>query len=135
MRNRYKKKRVCLENRWDKVYFFFSGDPMPQVTWWRDNHLIDSSFEKTFSKTVQNTLSVPQVTREDLGATLTCQASNNNISAPASTRATVDLKCKINVVLVFHSVCLFICLFMPVNGLVRVPYMSMVSLFGTLKQP
>jgi len=68
------------------------GDPMPQVTWWRDNHLIDSSFEKTFSKTVQNTLSVPQVTREDLGATLMCQASNNNISAPASTRATIDLK-------------------------------------------
>ena len=74
----------------------FLGDPMPQVTWWRDNHLIDSSFEKTFSKTVQNTLSVPQVTREDLGATLMCQASNNNISAPASTRATIDLKCKPN---------------------------------------
>ena len=88
---------------------------MPQVTWWRDNHLIDSSFEKTFSKTVQNTLSVPQVTREDLGATLTCQASNNNISAPASTRATVDLKCKINMVLVCHSLCLFICLFNNVS--------------------
>ena len=68
---------------------------MPQVTWWRDSHLIDSSFEKTFSTTVQNTLSVPQVTREDLGATLTCQASNNNISAPASSRVTIDLKCKI----------------------------------------
>ena len=106
--SRFKKRRVCLENRW-KVYFFFSGDPMPQVTWWRDNHLIDSSFEKTFSKTVQNTLSVPQVTREDLGATLTCQASNNNISAPASTRATVDLKCKINF-------SLSICLFMQVDG-------------------
>ena len=112
-----RKKRVSLEYRCDKVYFFFSGDPMPQVTWWRDNHLIDSSFEKTFSKTVQNTLSVPQVTREDLGATLTCQASNNNISAPASTRATVDLKCKINMVLVCYSVCLFICLYMQVDGL------------------
>ena len=97
---------MSLEYRCDKVYlFFFSGDPMPQVTWWRDNHLIDSSFEKTFSKTVQNTLSVPQVTREDLGATLTCQASNNNISAPASTRATVDLKCKINVVFSLSFCC------------------------------
>ena len=67
---------------------------MPQVTWWRDSHLIDSSFEKTFGRTVQNTLSVPQVTREDLGATLTCQASNNNISAPASTRVAIDLKCE-----------------------------------------
>ena len=69
---------------------------MPQVTWWRDSHLIDSSFEKTYSHTVQNTLSVPQVTREDLGAALTCQASNNNISAPASARVTIDLKCKID---------------------------------------
>ena len=68
---------------------------MPLVTWWRDSHLIDSSFEKTFARTVQNTLSVPQVTREDLGAILTCQASNNNISAPASSRVTIDLKCKI----------------------------------------
>ena len=45
---------------------------------------------------MQNTLSVPQVTREDLGAALTCQASNNNISAPASARVTIDLKCKID---------------------------------------
>ena len=67
---------------------------MPQVTWWRDSHLIDSSFEKTFGHTVQNTLSVPQVSREDLGATLTCQASNNNISAPASARVAIDLKCE-----------------------------------------
>lgn len=69
---------------------------MPQVSWWRDSHLIDSSFEKTFGRTVQNTLSVPQVSREDLGAMLTCQASNNNISAPASSRVTIDLKCKYN---------------------------------------
>ena len=69
---------------------------MPQLSWWRDSHLIDSSFEKTFGRTVQNTLSVPQVSREDLGAMLTCQASNNNISAPASSRVTIDLKCKYN---------------------------------------
>lgn len=68
---------------------------MPQVTWWRDSHLIDSSFERTFSRTVQNTLSVPQVSREDLGASLTCQASNNNISAPASSRVAIDLKCEL----------------------------------------
>ena len=83
----------------NKVWFFFLlflGDPMPQVTWWRDSHLIDSSFEKTFGHTVQNTLSVPQVSREDLGATLTCQASNNNISAPASARVAIDLKCEKN---------------------------------------
>ena len=78
------------------IFFLLKGQPMPQVSWWRDSHLIDSSFEKTFGRTVQNTLSVPQVSREDLGAMLTCQASNNNISAPASSRVTIDLKCKYN---------------------------------------
>lgn len=68
------------------------GDPVPQVTWWRDSHLLDSSFETTFSQTVQNTLTIDKVSRKDLGAILTCQASNNNISIPVSTRVTVDLK-------------------------------------------
>ena len=72
----------------------FLGDPMPEVTWWRDSHLIDTSYESTFSGTVQNTLSVPQVSRDDLGATLSCQASNNNVSAPATAKVTIDLKCK-----------------------------------------
>ncbi len=70
------------------------GDPTPELTWWRDSHLIDTSFESTFSGTVQNTLSVPQISREDLGATLSCQASNNNVSTPASSKVTIDLKCK-----------------------------------------
>eukprot|EP00094_Tigriopus_californicus_P006982 TCALIF_06722-PB protein Name:"Similar to Nphs1 Nephrin (Rattus norvegicus)" AED:0.15 eAED:0.15 QI:0/0.73/0.56/0.93/0.46/0.5/16/48/873 len=68
------------------------GDPVPQVTWWRDSHLLDSSYETTFSQTVQNTLTIDKVSRKDLGAILTCQASNNNISIPVSTRVTVDLK-------------------------------------------
>ena len=42
----------------------------------------------------QNTLSVPQVSRDDLGATLSCHASNNNVSAPAVAKVTIDLKCK-----------------------------------------
>ena len=67
---------------------------MPEVTWWRDSHLIDTSYESTFTGTVQNTLSVPQVSRDDLGATLSCQASNNNVSAPATAKVTIDLKCK-----------------------------------------
>ena len=87
---------------------------MPQVSWWRDSHLIDSSFEKTFGRTVQNTLSVPQVSREDLGAMLTCQASNNNISAPASSRVTIDLKCKYNyriIIIYKNSVTIKLCVF------------------------
>ena len=94
---KYRSKRYTYQQILPYTFFLLlKGQPMPQVSWWRDSHLIDSSFEKTFGRTVQNTLSVPQVSREDLGAMLTCQASNNNISAPASSRVTIDLKCKYN---------------------------------------
>lgn len=71
-----------------------TGDPLPQLTWWRDNHLLDSSFETTFSRTLQNTLTIPRVSRLDLGAQLICQANNNNISMPVSTKVNLDMKCK-----------------------------------------
>lgn len=70
------------------------GDPLPQVTWWRDSHLIDSSYEGSYSRTVQNGLSIKNLSRAELGAQLTCQASNNNLSLPVSTRVTIDMKCK-----------------------------------------
>ena len=70
-----------------------AGDPLPRVTWWRDAHLIDSS-NGSYSRTVQNGLRLDNVSRAELGAQLTCQASNNNISLPVSTRVTVDMKCE-----------------------------------------
>ena len=78
----------------DYFRFLSTGDPLPQVTWWRDKQLIDSSYETTYSSTVQNTLTIPKVTRSDLGSLLTCQSSNNNISIPATKKVTVDLKCE-----------------------------------------
>ena len=70
------------------------GDPLPEVTWWRGSHLVDSTFESTYSRTVQNTLTLRKVKREDLGAALTCQAKNNDISVPVRTTVTLDLKCE-----------------------------------------
>ena len=73
---------------------FLPGDPPPQVTWWRDSHLIDSSYEGSYSRTVQNGLRLHNVSRAELGAQLTCQASNNNLSLPVSNRVTIDMKCE-----------------------------------------
>jgi hypothetical protein len=77
------------------VCHVLAGDPPPQVTWWRDSHLADSSFESTsYGRAVQNTLTVASLGRDHLGAAYTCQASNNNISLPASARVNIDMKCK-----------------------------------------
>ena len=75
-------------------FFLLAGDPPPQVTWWRDSHLIDSSYEGSYSRTVQNGLRLHNVSRAELGAQLTCQASNNNLSLPVSNRVTIDMKCE-----------------------------------------
>ena len=79
---------------WPKWFCLITGSPTPEVSWWRDSHLIDSTYETTFSSTVQNTLTLTKVTRSDLGATLTCQAKNNNISLPTRNKVSIDLKCK-----------------------------------------
>ncbi|CAB4061642.1 unnamed protein product [Lepeophtheirus salmonis] len=60
------------------------GRPSPEVTWWRDHSLIDSSYEKSFSQTAENLDVKPQTTM---------------FSLPASTSITLDLlfsanKCK-----------------------------------------
>jgi len=67
------------------------GNPLPEVTWWKEGRLVDSSYETTFTKVVQNIFEVGPLQREDLGTVLTCQANNNNISLPISTRVTLDM--------------------------------------------
>ena len=67
------------------------GDPSPRVTWWRENELVDSSDEKTYTSVVQNTLRIGPLTPSDLGSVYTCTSANNNVSAPVSQRVTIDL--------------------------------------------
>ena len=67
------------------------GDPTPEVTWWKENRLIDNSYEMTFTNVIQNTLEIGPLTRQDLGTVLTCQSSNNNISIPLSYKVELDL--------------------------------------------
>lgn len=70
-------------------------DPLPKVTWWRENRLLDATSESTIKGRVRNTIRLPNLSRSDLGMNLTCLASNSNVSIPTSTTVTVDLKCKI----------------------------------------
>ena len=74
------------------------GKPTPAVTWWRESVLLDDRYEAMNnpkgSVVVRNQIDIPALSRQDLMAVFTCQASNNNISQPASTAVTVDLNCK-----------------------------------------
>ena len=33
-----------------------SGQPSPGVTWWRGHEMVDSTYERTYSEAVQNSL-------------------------------------------------------------------------------
>ena len=58
------------------------GRPSPEVTWWRDHHLVDDSFSQISEFKVENLLTLPSLLRSDVDSILTCQAKNNNNSVP-----------------------------------------------------
>ncbi|XP_043272103.1 synaptogenesis protein syg-2-like isoform X2 [Venturia canescens] len=71
------------------------GRPQPNVKWWRGETLIDSKDEPgEFPELKRNTLVVKHLTRADLHAVFTCQASNNNISQPVSAKVAIEMHLK-----------------------------------------
>ncbi|KAG8188951.1 hypothetical protein JTE90_016618 [Oedothorax gibbosus] len=68
------------------------GKPPPTLTWWRGSSLIDDTYETvTSSSIVRNELQVENLSRRDLMAEFTCQANNNNFSAPVKSSVSLDL--------------------------------------------
>ncbi|GFT97946.1 ig-like domain-containing protein [Nephila pilipes] len=73
-------------------FLLFSGKPRPAVTWWRDYALLDDTYTfVTGDNSVRNELEIEELRRNDLLAVLQCQASNNNITVPASVSITLDV--------------------------------------------
>lgn len=69
-----------------------SGRPEPAVRWWRDRELLDAKDGPgDFQSTRRSTLVLKNLNRTHLHAKFTCQASNNNISVPASTSVAIEM--------------------------------------------
>ncbi|KAK0182606.1 hypothetical protein PV327_000726 [Microctonus hyperodae] len=69
------------------------GRPAPTVRWWRGEMLMESRDEPDtdFPAVMRNVLIVTELTRSDLHAVFTCQASNNNISQPVSASVAIEM--------------------------------------------
>ncbi|KAB0805660.1 hypothetical protein PPYR_02630 [Photinus pyralis] len=70
------------------------GLPIPKVTWWQENALLDDSSENLSNNTVRNILHMEKLQRKHFHTILTCQASNNDFVAPISTSMRLDLNYK-----------------------------------------
>ncbi|XP_023216293.1 protein turtle-like [Centruroides sculpturatus] len=70
------------------------GRPVPSVTWWNGSHLIDSTYTMTSNNILRNELIVGELKRNHLMRSFTCQASNSNITLPASTTVILNVTLK-----------------------------------------
>ncbi|CAL4065335.1 unnamed protein product [Meganyctiphanes norvegica] len=67
------------------------GDPLPQLSWYKDDQVVDSHAESHSGGTSVNQLSVLRLTRDFHTARLTCRASNNNVTTPSEAGLTVNM--------------------------------------------
>lgn len=67
------------------------GEPAPDVTWWQEQRLIDRYSESRAEEGVRNVLKLERLGRPDLRTTISCQASNTQMSLPLIKSVIIDL--------------------------------------------
>ena len=92
-RTKYKLVFRILTLRFLLTQFCLLGDPVPVLSWYRDQALIDDTYEVINNETT-NILVIPKIQRKDLNSIFTCQAVSPQLDIPVSTQLRLDLTCK-----------------------------------------
>lgn len=69
-------------------------EPPVNLYWYRNDELIDTSFEETEQRVVRNELTVMRLTREHLQNRFTCKATNSNLTISKESTVVLELNCK-----------------------------------------
>jgi hypothetical protein len=72
-------------------FWLLSGRPLPRVTWFLENTIIDDSFTHEANGVTTNHLSFPNIGRQHLHSRLICQASNTNLTHAQSEVVILDV--------------------------------------------
>lgn len=64
------------------VFFFIAGKPVPSVSWYMENTLLQSHSVSSPDNVVISKIDVSSITRSYLNRTYTCQATNTNLIQP-----------------------------------------------------
>ncbi|ALC41329.1 CG34371 [Drosophila busckii] len=67
------------------------GVPPPRVSWWREQALVDDSFQVLPDGSVRNVLHLKNIQRKDLLTTYTCQATNGHVVPPLTKKVILDM--------------------------------------------
>ena len=77
-----------------KLCLHFAGKPTPYVHWYRDNELIDDTYNfGTTNNTVHNDLLINKLSRSMFNTVLSCTASNN-LTKAITVRVSLDINCE-----------------------------------------
>ncbi|GBM26485.1 hypothetical protein AVEN_206172-1 [Araneus ventricosus] len=68
-----------------------TGDPSPNVTWWRGSVLFDDDFSIIKQRFVRNEMVLEKLQRSELMVEYTCKASNTHLAKPKTASVQIDM--------------------------------------------
>ena len=76
----------------DLSKWFFAGSPEPRVRWLMNSRIVDEEYEVNAGDVIENKLTWSGVTRKDLNAAFTCQATNTKLTDPQESNVILDMR-------------------------------------------
>lgn len=74
-------------------YLSVSGNPKPKLTWWRNNEIIDHTYEVNDDE-VKNILWLDGLHRQNADDVLSCKAENSKLIGPKIVTVNVNMYCE-----------------------------------------